>query len=133
MGMGLSDQSIPCGDCDAPFTFTVAEQVFYAERGFRRPICCPECRARKRAERNADAIKACESAAASLLWNDGLNTFRGHAANGAISARRGGRPQPRPMHRALCSACGKSAEVPFEPRGSRPVYCRDCFNARRGR
>ncbi|MDQ3541349.1 MAG: hypothetical protein M3440_11720 [Chloroflexota bacterium] len=23
--------------------------------------------------------------------------------------------------------------VPFVPRGDRPVYCRECFNARKGR
>jgi hypothetical protein len=22
--------------------------------------------------------------------------------------------------------------VPFEPRGDRPVYCRDCYNAQKG-
>ena len=30
-----------------------------------------------------------------------------------------------------CSACGKQTTVPFEPRGDRPVYCQDCFNARK--
>ena len=27
--------------------------------------------------------------------------------------------------------CGKDTEVPFEPKTDRPVYCRDCFNAKR--
>ena len=31
----------------------------------------------------------------------------------------------------ICSACGKQTTVPFEPRGDRPVYCQDCFNARK--
>jgi CxxC-x17-CxxC domain-containing protein len=26
-----------------------------------------------------------------------------------------------------CSNCGKQDTVPFEPRGDRPVLCRDCF------
>ena len=30
-----------------------------------------------------------------------------------------------------CSACGKETTVPFEPRGDRPVYCQECFNARK--
>ena len=30
-----------------------------------------------------------------------------------------------------CSGCGKQTTVPFEPRGDRPVYCQDCYNARK--
>lgn len=26
-----------------------------------------------------------------------------------------------------CSNCGKQDTVPFEPKGDRPVLCRDCF------
>jgi CxxC-x17-CxxC domain-containing protein len=36
----------------------------------------------------------------------------------------------RQMYSAVCAQCGKTAEVPFEPRGDRPVYCRDCFSQR---
>ena len=32
----------------------------------------------------------------------------------------------------LCSGCGKSAQVPFDPDPSRPVYCASCFAERRG-
>jgi CxxC-x17-CxxC domain-containing protein len=31
------------------------------------------------------------------------------------------------MHAVVCGDCGKNTEVPFEPRGDRPVYCRECF------
>ncbi len=31
----------------------------------------------------------------------------------------------------VCAECGMTTTVPFEPRGDRPVYCRDCFNARK--
>jgi CxxC-x17-CxxC domain-containing protein len=34
---------------------------------------------------------------------------------------------PRQMYPATCAECGKSTEVPFQPRGDRPVYCSDCF------
>jgi len=34
---------------------------------------------------------------------------------------------PRQMFRATCSGCGKDAEVPFQPRGDKPVYCSDCY------
>jgi CxxC-x17-CxxC domain-containing protein len=35
---------------------------------------------------------------------------------------------PRQMFPAVCAECGKDTEVPFEPRGDRPVYCSDCFS-----
>ncbi|MBN1188756.1 MAG: zinc-ribbon domain containing protein [Dehalococcoidales bacterium] len=34
---------------------------------------------------------------------------------------------PRQMYPAVCAQCGKETEVPFQPRGDKPVYCRDCF------
>jgi CxxC-x17-CxxC domain-containing protein len=33
----------------------------------------------------------------------------------------------RQMFQVICAECGKSTEVPFQPRGDRPVYCSDCF------
>ena len=33
----------------------------------------------------------------------------------------------RQMYPVICAECGKETEVPFEPRGDRPVYCRDCY------
>ena len=33
----------------------------------------------------------------------------------------------REMHPIVCADCGKDAEVPFRPTGSRPVYCTDCY------
>ena len=34
----------------------------------------------------------------------------------------------RQMYPVVCAQCGKETEVPFEPRGDRPVYCSDCYN-----
>ncbi len=34
----------------------------------------------------------------------------------------------RQMFPVTCADCGKDTEVPFEPRGDKPVYCRDCYN-----
>jgi CxxC-x17-CxxC domain-containing protein len=34
---------------------------------------------------------------------------------------------PRQMYPATCAECGKSTEVPFRPRGDKPVYCSDCY------
>jgi CxxC-x17-CxxC domain-containing protein len=36
----------------------------------------------------------------------------------------------REMHPATCAQCGKQTEVPFLPRGDKPVYCSDCFSKR---
>ena len=33
----------------------------------------------------------------------------------------------RQMFPATCAECGRDTEVPFEPRGDRPVYCSDCY------
>jgi CxxC-x17-CxxC domain-containing protein len=33
----------------------------------------------------------------------------------------------RRMFPAVCAECGKETQLPFEPRGDRPVYCSDCY------
>ena len=38
---------------------------------------------------------------------------------------------PRQMFPAVCAECGKDTEVPFEPRGDKPVYCSDCYRKAR--
>ncbi|HWO94564.1 MAG TPA: CxxC-x17-CxxC domain-containing protein [Dehalococcoidia bacterium] len=35
------------------------------------------------------------------------------------------------MHPAQCADCGDMTEVPFRPRGDRPVYCSACYNKQR--
>ncbi|MBM3946428.1 MAG: zinc-binding protein [SAR202 cluster bacterium] len=39
---------------------------------------------------------------------------------------------PRQMFPAVCAQCGKDTQVPFQPRGDRPVYCSDCFSKQGG-
>jgi CxxC-x17-CxxC domain-containing protein len=34
---------------------------------------------------------------------------------------------PRQMFPVVCAECGRDTEVPFQPRGDRPVYCSDCY------
>lgn len=36
----------------------------------------------------------------------------------------------REMFSAICAECGKKTQVPFQPRGDRPVYCSECFSKR---
>ncbi|MDO8551508.1 MAG: hypothetical protein Q7S03_02405 [bacterium] len=35
--------------------------------------------------------------------------------------------QGRQLYEVKCSDCGKATQVPFNPTGDRPVYCRDCY------
>jgi len=53
------------------------------------------------------------------------------------TARKATRPQStaqsygrRELFQATCSQCGGIAEVPFQPRSDKPVYCRTCFASR---
>jgi CxxC-x17-CxxC domain-containing protein len=40
---------------------------------------------------------------------------------------------PRQMFPTTCAQCGKATEVPFQPRGDKPVYCSDCYRQRSAR
>ncbi len=103
--MSFTEQTITCADCGVQFAFTVAEQEFYAEKGFSNPPRrCKSCRAEAKAARQN----------------------RGGGGGGGGYGGGGGRPQ-REMFDVTCSACGTPTQVPFRPTGSKPVYCRDCF------
>jgi CxxC-x17-CxxC domain-containing protein len=43
----------------------------------------------------------------------------------------GGSTQARAETKTTCSQCGKETTVPFRPTQGRPVFCRECFQARR--
>lgn len=53
-----------------------------------------------------------------------------HRAGGGNRGSGGGGAR-REMFTATCSQCGNVAEIPFEPRTGRPVFCRDCFSSQR--
>src|SRR5437773_6434917 len=48
-----ADTTLTCRDCGQAFTFTSGEQDFYASRGFSDPSRCPDCRAARKAQRDA--------------------------------------------------------------------------------
>lgn len=50
----MEDKVLVCRDCGAEFVFTEGEQQFYAEKGFSEPTRCPECRQKRKQERNQD-------------------------------------------------------------------------------
>jgi CxxC-x17-CxxC domain-containing protein len=39
--------------------------------------------------------------------------------------------QERRMYEAVCSSCGRNCQVPFQPTGDKPVYCRECYQSTR--
>ncbi len=49
-------------------------------------------------------------------------------ARRASSGRSGFGGARREMFPAVCAQCGKDTQVPFQPRGDRPVYCSDCYS-----
>lgn len=98
-----TDETLTCIDCRRSFTFTANEQEFYASKGFtNKPSRCGDCRAARKAS--------------------GGGRSRGDSYSSVHRARE--------MFKATCSQCGGVAEIPFQPRGDRPVYCRDCFARR---
>lgn len=46
-------------------------------------------------------------------------------------AQSGGNRPERQMYEVVCDGCGCTTQVPFQPRGDKPVYCRDCFERNR--
>lgn len=121
-----------CIDCGDTFAFTIAEQRFYAERGIRQPVRCGTCRAERRSERNGALIANFESLREASTWSE-ISPNAGYGLSNGPSNGQRYRGGNRQTYHATCAACGKETEVPFQPRGGRPVYCRECFNARRGR
>jgi CxxC-x17-CxxC domain-containing protein len=111
--VSYADKTLTCRDCQQAFVFTVGEQEFFASRGFtNEPSRCPDCRAARRSDRGGGG---------------GYSTGGGGYSSGGGYGRR-----EREMFTVTCSACGNDAQVPFQPRGDKPVYCSDCFAKQRG-
>ena len=111
--MSYTDQELTCVECGQPFTDTAADQAYRAERGFTNaPKRCPSCRAAKRAERGEGG---------------GGGYSGGGYGGGGGGYGGGGYGGGRQMYDVVCASCGKQTQVPFQPRGDRPVYCSDCY------
>jgi CxxC-x17-CxxC domain-containing protein len=103
-----TDERLTCIDCGTEFVFTVGEQQFFATKGFQnKPNRCPDCRTARK------------------------NARQGGGGNGGGRGDYSGGGSAREMFSVTCSSCGQAAEVPFQPRGDKPVYCRDCFQSQR--
>ena len=53
------------------------------------------------------------------------------AKKSRMEGGRGGDRGQRQMYDITCSNCGRQDQVPFQPRGDRPVLCGDCFRRQR--
>jgi CxxC-x17-CxxC domain-containing protein len=105
--MAFTDRELTCRDCGSSFIFSAGEQEFYAGKGLQHdPVRCPSCRAQRKLMRPED---------------------RDDSPNYGVYVSWGGRT-PRQLHVATCAQCAQTTEVPFVPRGDRPVYCSNCYN-----
>ncbi|MSQ11653.1 MAG: zinc-binding protein [Dehalococcoidia bacterium] len=101
--MPFQDRNMTCSDCGQTFVWTASEQEFFQQKGYtNEPRRCPSCRQLRRSQ-------------------GGGGGGGGGSAGGA-----------RTLYPAVCAQCGKATQVPFQPRGDRPVYCSDCFSQRGG-
>ena len=105
--MSYQDRELTCVDCGQPFTFSAEDQAYHAQKGFtNEPKRCPSCRAARRSERGGGSM-----------------SYSGGGGGGG-----GGYSSGRQMYDVVCASCGKETQVPFQPRGDRPVYCSDCYS-----
>ena len=102
-----------CGDCgkqcQVPF-----------EPSQDKPVYCGECFQKHKPQNRGGGFGRGGSG------GRGGGRFGGRGGSGG---RGGFNRRPREMHKATCGDCGKECEVPFEPKGDKPVYCSECFQS----
>ena len=102
--MSFTDKNITCVECGQAFVFSAGEQETYHQRGFmNEPKRCAPCRSARK---------------------ERVGGGGGH--RGGYGGDRGSGER----FTAVCADCGREAQLPFKPRGDRPVYCSDCFRKR---
>jgi CxxC-x17-CxxC domain-containing protein len=108
----LMDKSLVCRECGATFVFTQGEQEFYQTHGLtNQPTRCPTCRAARRAQQGGSPTATSPTATTSTFVRPPM--------------------EARQLYPATCARCGQPTQVPFQPRGDRPVYCSSCFQQER--
>jgi CxxC-x17-CxxC domain-containing protein len=104
--VAYQDRTLTCVECGQGFIFSADDQAYHAQKGYtNEPKRCPTCRQSRRDQR----------------YSGGYSSGGGYGGGGGGGYR-------REMYPVICAQCGKETEVPFQPRGDRPVYCRDCFD-----
>lgn len=127
-GTPAQDSLLTCVECGAQFVFSVRDQAFYQERGYRAPRRCKVCRDKRKSPTQAaqgaypDHHHGAEPGNAAKSYGHAHDDAGGPFAEG---------DKAREQHKVLCSACGTETTVPFKPDPNRPVYCRSCYLSRR--
>lgn len=96
--MSFEDITLQCVDCGCEFIFSTSEQEFYEQKGLTN---------------YPKRCKTCRS-------NRKKASSHGGGRRGDYSQRR--------MYDAVCAECGCETQVPFNPTGDRPVYCKECYS-----
>ncbi|MAX10903.1 MAG: zinc-binding protein [Chloroflexi bacterium] len=111
--MSFSDKEIVCEECSQAFIFTAGEQEFFSSKGLQNlPRRCNVCRQKRKLSTGSN--------------EENFSYGRAVSYSGKT---------PRRLHIAPCSGskslspeCQEYTEVPFMPRGDRPIYCSSCYN-----
>ena len=161
-----TDAELTCIDCGEIYLFSADDQNYYRSKGYSSPVRCRPCRKAHKALKEAAAqqgaspqasedINTTESVPSAQTGYPAICSKCGHPTTVPFEPR-GDRPitcrdcyrrdgggktagaqaartssGDKVMYPATCAGCGQPTEVPFMPRGDKPVYCRDCFRARR--
>ena len=127
----FTDKQLKCMECGQDFTYTVAEQELHQSLGYQNePKRCNPCREAKRQRKGPAAGGGGGGGGGERPRGGGGGGGGGRAPREGGGGDRGGGPA-REYFMAICGECGKEAQLPFKPRGDRPVYCSDCFSKRR--
>ncbi len=108
--VSYQDRTLTCVECNSSFLFSADDQRYHQEKGYTEPKRCPACRVNRRQQRGSGG---------------GGGDMGGGFGGGSADTG------PRRMYPATCGDCGQPTEVPFLPRGDRPVYCNNCFQKKR--
>jgi len=153
------DQLLNCSDCGAEFAFTGRDQAFYRERGFAPPRRCRNCRQKRKGSGGGDGYGGGGGygnsggggyggggsgggyggggsgggygggGSGGGYGGGGSGGGYGGGGSGGGYGGGGGDKPAREMHKVICSGCGTETSVPFKPDSSRPVFCRNCYQA----
>ena len=116
------DKTLKCIGCGNDFTYAASEQELHKSLGYQNePKRCPPCREERKRTGGG---------------GDGGRRFGGGGGGGGRRFGGGGGGRgfssgPRQTFAVICAECGKESQVPFKPKGDKPVYCNDCFSKRK--
>ena len=80
-----------------------------------------------------DKVLKCRDCGEEFVFTAGEQEFQNEPqrCKSCRDARKNGVKSQREYFTTVCAECGKEAKVPFEPTNDRPVYCSECYAAKR--